>query len=884
MSKNGEATLPLVESALFGSSSSSSSSNSEDGIHLLAEEDVLKLQETRRTRASGRVSALPATAGAADTPTNEAVNSPPQRACETPARKVEQGSCSPLLPTAGKGAPFTPLSPRAAEPSRASSPFLAHTQKSTNVHWSSTAQPDGIPPSLARLLRQYLPSSPSSTQPVREEARQTGGKAGQEGISTPGDVNSKSDPLQTEQADEQGAWHRLLPPQWTSPTARPHTASAQAASTDNHHAVNQAQLWFLLTRYPRDASACLALSCSVSHVLNIMRQHPPPDVVFAGTEPLVDVAAGAHARHRFEKVVAPACAVSSAPTCPCGCLVGGRYVDVPLCRFHWKIYLSHLPFERVEGTAPQPGGADHVRDRASSPLVQPTHAPVEVQPLPSTSPVSAPPTPESPQLQNARLRLTSLQMELQVALMPLFAVQALAAFVWVSSEQECAQRQRRLVYRGRRSCDEADKEKKGQQQQQQPPRHSAVCPNTEGRRRSPGDSADAVLTAVGAPSPQSSMPLSTGPDFETAYTSFCGKSTRLLAAMACVRLAWSHLQRSSDTAMFVPRLEALGPSSPPPRPQLPKDRQRQNPMHQQQQQRFSDLRRAAAATGIRSSDALAHFLLKSLANANGATPSNPHVDAFHRLRVRLLAQVWDGKRVQPAHDADGDDRTEKLRGMERHVEQVLLGRTATMPLWCAVAVEMAQLYTEERQRERQLHQYVMHRGAEMSQRCSVAWACVHGLGIQQLVRLLVQLLLLPTLCSTPEVIPANSASPPHSAQAAPPRPHGVGCTHQGRPPLASVSSGWTGSSGVSNDYAPVAAATLREILPHVSQHMTRHPLFGIAAAVQCGAVPLSWAVTCVVGTCGMPAASCSRETDVRRELTRVVEDVQRWLRLAEGCL
>ncbi|KPI83031.1 hypothetical protein ABL78_7949 [Leptomonas seymouri] len=772
-------------------------------------------------------------------------------------------------------------------------------------------------------------------------------------------------------------WCRLLPPPWMSRDAAPartetsrqqhqtspqpttrEAASFTASSTDPaycRHEEQQRQLWFLLTHYPLDASGCLSMSFSLCHILGTMRQSPPPAISSSNFRKYIGATESAAAGHALRPGVVPAGAASSGTTCPCGCLVRGRYLDPALYSFHINYYYFHLPLgQRDNSVGVAPHGTGHVLAGGESTrsgdvrghlhptehgstawtsrcLQAGTESRLPHPPLPVAAAAAKPSLPPDMQRQLHVARqlllptrsqpspavlpaqqqqqcqasqapsLASLQMSLQVELVPLLAIQTLAAFVWRSSERECSFRQRRRARAARRSHGSKDGE--GQR--------LAGSPTPAGERLGLLNPPHSTAPACCSVSPSRSAPTAGADAFEEAYRSFCDERNRTWAVMASVRLAWSHLQQQRSTALFIPHLEVLDVSQ---HDQRRQDRPLSSPSRSCR--RVSELERAAAAIKM-STEAFANELIGLLAPPGGTAPSCAYVDAFHRVRVRLLAQVDDRCSLPSQRKRGEADRasssspsspllvnvTQELLRMEAYVSMELGGCTAQMPLWCQVALEVLLLFTESRRRDRALHRCALGSGLDSMLLCETMWERVYCHGVRLLVRLMVRLLLLPTLHAgaRAELRAASAVHGSKSRRSTSPPPPAAGkrrCAERAADdvlpvPRAAVPAGSSQSSNRTSVAASAAAVspTLSEDVVAMSQHMLHHPLFGIAVVVVGGLVPLSWAATCVTGAslptpssrgCTARTASSARAMEVWRELTRLVDDIQRWLRWAEG--
>ncbi|CBZ23303.1 conserved hypothetical protein [Leishmania mexicana MHOM/GT/2001/U1103] len=711
--------------------------------------------------------------------------------------------------------------------------------------------------------------------------------------------------------------------------------SSSSCSPTNHQVPHRSQqarqqehLWNLLTHYPRDASACLALSLSVCAALDAMRAAPPPVLPVAV---LQDIAATTATEVRFfinaceeawqtpdntspEPTAAPlplARSVDDA-TCMCGCLVAGQLLDPALYRFHLLYYRHHhryAPLRRGDGGEGQAGesvmsdvqndgernaleearaatfGHPHVqrqppRHTQCAPL--PPHdgwqvpgTAAERAPVPAATP---PPPPPLPHL--ARVQGTS-----PTVLLPLLAVQTLSRFVRVSSARRSSamsrQRRRWGLRDTRRSCR----------------RSSTAPPGSTAPAKDKDDEAEAEAEA----------------EATRNYAHFCDETERLWAVMASVLLAWKQLEQCVSLTVLVPRLELLPSSSLHTRqfaPQSP-------PSHVSRSSALSPLARAAASMRLHRTTVEGILLHAAFERA-----------ALARLRVRLLSLP-----PRPRDTAEAglnDNVAPSLLMMEHFVHSELQGRIAHLPLWCAVAVEVLQLYVEQSRHDRALRE---RRAQEENDGAAVpgaagrqdhaAWSFVHSSRVHQVVLLATRIMTLPCVF-------ANSVSAPalamDRAQAPPPPPyrtcrwhrtslanhaaravHACGDSQHASHDFQAAAAATPASPAGAKVAVPVSAATVTQL----SAVMSRHPLFGIAVAVVGGGVPLHWAEACVapramnvhslatVLTPPLPAqmrscrgdgvdawrthvaAIAAADTEAQTELRRLVQLLHKWLREAE---
>ncbi|KPA75556.1 hypothetical protein ABB37_08442 [Leptomonas pyrrhocoris] len=951
-------------------SSCSSSSNSQDDrrqdTSLMAQNDVAhSRQRTSRRRSDKRDPPCHVSLPYRPSPTAEAVpHLTEPTIVDSHLRKVhtegEGGSACPRWspkhpPEAVPSSPSS--SPSASKNVRPSPSLPAPPSTSTAARGAAT---EGIAESLVRLLRLYLTPPTTPAQPSAGEANRgeyhhhdydsNGGWADEErasaGSRRGGSAHSAPPltPLLITGASESARqqWRRLLPSQWVSPEAAPTTAASQgpsagayadsarspADSTCGCHEERQRQLWFLLTRYPRDASTCLSLSLSLCHILEVMRASPPPPLSSSDFQKYIGTSANTAVSRAQAGIVSPVA------TCLCGCLVRGRYLDPALYRFHLDYYLFHQPLDGRGGhvdVAPRGmdvahagescrcagvvGGGDHrgghgqatptatspsasIQNRPPPPSLDTQRHPHVACPLLPRQLSTSPQTSHTPSL-------TSLRMSLQVELMPLLAIQTLASFVWRSSEHECSFRLRQRARAAQRASDGRERESKPHKRE-----HEARGTHThDGERRSSDLFSNCTTSSCCSISPaRYTAAAGAITAFEKAYRSFCDEKNRVWAVMASVRLAWSHLQQRRSVVLFIPHLEVLGAAQ----------RDGQQKHTQPEPPRLStcscvsELARAAAAVEM-TPEALADELKRCMATPGGATPSCAYIDAFHRLRVGLLAQVVDRCPV-PSHYARAPveeaatspsmasgNATQELLRMESYVLMELEGRTAQMPLWCEVALDVLLLFSESRRRDRALRRCTLDSIDDSVVQCETRWDRMCCCGVRRLVRLLLRLLLLPTLRAGAKAQRSDgtalrqsksgrsvsSPRPPSSAAATGNHRSGERCTACVSDERPSMHRSTATADGVllSGEVA------LTDALTALSQHMLHHPLFGVAAAVVSGAVPLSWAATCVTGSSSLlsfpsgctpkGSASTSRDALVWRELARLAEDIPRWLAAAQ---
>lgn len=730
------------------------------------------------------------------------------------------------------------------------------------------------------------------------------------------------------------------------------------------------RLWRLLRHYPHDVSACLALSLGVCAALDAMRAVPPPMLPDAALQQIAlststDVhgfaAAHAEAWVRYSTQVqtrrgagAVAAAAdfsdpSTSPhpaTCVCGCLVAGQLLDPHRYRFHLLYYRYHgrstpAPLPAAASTAEAvaahdardvapptvwreelPGGVGGTVVAASrlaaeqAVLVEEARLRLFGQALPHdarlrpslpaslAAPLTQPARP--PHQQASTLAPPQDEPDLTcphtgpspVSLLPLLAVQTLADFIVASSARRGAALAR--------------------QQQRWERRRS--------RRRSTGP---AELPANAAC--RHGVAAVVGDEVDDplrGYAGFCSEAERLWVVVACVWMAWKQLEQCVSLAFLVPRLEVLwtggraGDTATAPR-------------NSALRATSSALTRAADAVR-RSPAELRRLLLATTSDAPAASPfpprlpsrrsgsgsgGHPHTSvptqhvsqdaaAWERgvllqLRTRLLEQEPREFRADAADELAAD-----LVAMESFVHASLKGRVGRLPLWGAVAVEVSELYTEQRRSDRamlaQLRRPPQHRTRVEAQS---AWFLAGR--VQQVVLLATRLLSLPCAAAAAtasaragvtEEERQRQRQRQRQSRSSPPRHHhrarsGQGIEREGRTPLCDAEGYHEADGGDGNrdgGYADadadaaVPAVMSADTLARLGAYMTWHPLFGVAVAVVAGAVPLWWAAGCVA-PCAVAAASgdtaavvSAADSEAQAELRRVVEELYAWLREAEG--
>ncbi|CAJ1016397.1 hypothetical protein, conserved [Leishmania shawi] len=724
----------------------------------------------------------------------------------------------------------------------------------------------------------------------------------------------------------------------------------------------QEHLWNLLTHYPRDASACLSLGLGVCAALDAMRAAPPPVLPVAV---LQDIAATTATEisafvHACEEAWQTAVSASPEPTaalpslarsmgdatCMCGCLAAGQLLDPALYRFHLLYYRHHhryTPLRQHDGAdyragessmnSTQHSGERYALEEARAAVFGRPHAqrqppqqarclplpPHDEWRAPGTGPVRAPllsATPPPPHL--PRVQGTS-----PTALLPLLAVQTLSGFVQASSARRSSvmsrQRRRWGLRATRRGCG----------------RQSASPPGATSTGAPPQPAPSGTQSSSRGFTTQQSQPGKSRDDDAEAnplcnYAHFCDETERLWAVMASVLLAWKQLEQCVSLVLLVPRLEVLPSSAshtwrlvpPSPTSQFSKS------------PALSPLARAAASMRLHNA-AVEGMLLHATHDSAVTAPPVPaggtqfERAALARLRVRLLSIP-----PRPRHTAsaeESDNVASSLCMMEAFVYGELQGQIAHLPLWCAVAVEVLQLYIEQFRQDRTL----LARMAEEEQGDAAAlraagsdddatWACVHSSRVHQVVLLAIRLMTLPCVFANRAFAPGvaaerTEAPPPTTCQTrrwrqSSPEDRGArvshecgGLQHPSRESQAAVAAA-TGASAANVEVpVPVSATTVAQL----SAVMTRHPLFGVAVAVVGGGVPLHWAVTCVapramnahshaaVPPPPFPAQCSSRSGDgvdsrrahvadvaaadaeAQTELRRLVQLLHMWLREAE---
>ncbi|CAC9441499.1 hypothetical_protein_-_conserved [Leishmania infantum] len=722
-----------------------------------------------------------------------------------------------------------------------------------------------------------------------------------------------------------------------------------------HRSQQQEHLWNLLTHYPRDASACLALGLSVCAALDAMRAAPPPVLPVAV---LQDIAATTATEvcffvHACEEAWQTPEKASSEPTaappplarsvddstCTCGCLAAGQLLDPALYRFHLLYYRHHhryAPLRRGDGGEGQAGesamsdahndGERNALEEARAavfghphpqrqPPRHPRYAPLpphdgwqapgtaaERAPGPTATSPSPPPPPHL-----ARAQGTS-----PTVLLPLLAVQTLSRFVGVSNARRSSamsrQRRRWGLRETRRSCR----------------RSSAAPPGSTATAAPPlpgADSANAASLdkqAISRPSTTQPSQTAKGKDDEAEadpvsnYAHFCDETERLWAVMASVLLAWKQLEQCVSLTVLVPRLEVLPSSSLHTRQFAPQS----TSLHVSRSSALSPLARAAASMRLHRTTVEGMLLHAAFERA-----------ALARLRVRLLSLP---PRPRDTSEANlSDDVASSLLMMESFLCSELQGRIAHLPLWCAVAVEVLQLYVEQSRHDRALRE---RRAQEENDGTAVpgaagrndhaAWGFVYSGRVQQVVLLATRIMTLPCVfandASTPALAAARAEAPPpppcrtcrwhraslanHAARAVRECGDSQHASHDFQATAATPASPAGAKVAV-----PVSAATVTQL----SEVMSRHPLFGVAVAVVGGGVPLHWAEACVapramnvhsLATVPLPplpaqinsrsgdgvdawrtpvAAMVAADAEAQTELRRLVQLLHKWLREAE---
>ncbi|KAG5487506.1 hypothetical protein LSCM1_07461 [Leishmania martiniquensis] len=676
----------------------------------------------------------------------------------------------------------------------------------------------------------------------------------------------------------------------------------------------QEHLWNLLTHYPQDASACLALGLSVCAALDAMRAAPPPALPVAVLQEIAaatatDVTAFVHACEEAWQTAgeAPLMTTATLPplargvddvTCACGCLVAGQLLDPALYRFHLVYYRHHhryAPLRWRDGDHCQPSdpavsGAQHGGERNA---LEEARAGVLGQPHgqrqpPQHSRSAPPPSPSRP---------SCAQGTSPTVLLPLIAVETLSGFVGASSARRSSavsRQRRRWGLRGaQRSC-----------------RCSAAATSGSRATAAPALPAAGSASAAAVGKEKTSSPTTTqesqtdtrdGVDAEASpvsnYAHFCDETERLWAVMASVLLAWKQLEQCVSLALLVPRLEVLSSSASHTRRFVPHSAA------------LSPLARAAASLRLHST-ALEGMLLHA-AYDRGATFERV---ALGRLRVRLLSLAPRPHSTVDAHVSD--DVASSLRMMESFVYGELQGQIARLPLWCAVAVEVLQLHAEQCGRDRSL---LAQRSQEEKGNAAtpyaagpddrVAWTCVHSTRVQQVVLLAVRLMTLPCVFAKAAASPALAMERPKASLASSSscqtrRWHRASLADHGARAAAAAEAAFAAAPVSVEAPVPVSAAMVAQL----SSLMKRHPLFGVAVAVVSGGVPLHWAEVCVAPramnvsslAAAPPAPSSARsrchsgdglsawrtslaaaaaaDAEAQTELRRLVQLLQKWLR------
>ncbi|KAG5486602.1 hypothetical protein CUR178_07969 [Leishmania enriettii] len=754
-----------------------------------------------------------------------------------------------------------------------------------------------------------------------------------------------------------------LPPRAVSSSSSPqlsaihaidkHGASEeQHCSSSSHSAANcdaprrqqqsrqQEHLWNLLTHYPRDASACLALGLSVCSALDAMRAAPPPALP---VEVLRDIAAATATDinafvHACEEAWQTADKASPKPTatlpplstsvndvtCVCGCLVAGQLLDPALYRFHLLYYRHHSRYaslrwrdgDNCRAGGPAVSGAQHDGERnameeARAAMFGHSHG---QRPPPPHSWCAPPPLPS---------RLSRAQGTSPTVLLPLIAVQTLSGFVGVSnarrrsavSRQRCRWRQRETWRDSQRST-ATPSGSHATAALTQPVAHSAKA---------------AALGKQDIRRPSTAQASQTdkieGVDDEADpigyYADFCDETERLWAVMASVLLAWKQLEQCVSVALLVPRLEVLPSSVSHTQRFVPQ------PAHSpiSRLSALSPLARAAASMRLHTT-VLEGMLLRAAHGRADAAASTPFLAcgatleraALTRLRVRLLSIA---PRPRGTVDAQvSDDFASSLRMMESFVYGELRGRIARLPLWCAVAVEVLQLHVEQFWRDRTLlaRRAREEKGNAATQDARGAdvravWTCVHSRRVQQVVLLAIRLMTLPCVFVNGAPAPSLAAERAVASPASPPsqtrrwrRTSLADDDARAAAKAAAEAAATTASPANVVVPVPVSAATVEQL----SAVMSQHPLFGVAVAVVGGGVPLHWAGACVAPRAmtvsphpttppapspGQSNSRCEDGTDAWRapapavaaadaeaqtELRRLVQLLHKWLREAEG--
>ncbi|KAG5512209.1 hypothetical protein GH5_07694 [Leishmania sp. Ghana 2012 LV757] len=702
----------------------------------------------------------------------------------------------------------------------------------------------------------------------------------------------------------------------------------------------QEHLWNLLTHYPRDASACLALGLSVCAALDAMRAAPPPALP---VEVLQDIAAATATDinafvHACEEAWQTADKASPKPTatlpplatsvndvtCVCGCLAAGQLLDPALYRFHLLYYRHHSRYaslRRCDGDncragEPAVSGAQHDGERNAMEEARAAMfgRPHDQRPPPQHSQCAPPPLPS---------RLSCAQGTSPTVLLPLIAVQTLSGFVGASnarrrsavSRQRCRWRQRETWRDSRRSTatPSGPRATAAPTQPVAPSAKGAALDKQDIRRPS---TAQASQTDKIEGVKDEADPIG-------YYADFCDETERLWAVMASVLLAWKQLEQCVSVALLVPRLEVL-PSSvsrtqrfvPPPSPspisRLPA---------------LSPLARAAASMRLHTT-VLEGMLLRAAHGRADAAASTPFFAcgatleraALTRLRVRLLSIAPRLRGTVDAHVSD--DFASSLRMMESFVYGELRGRIARLPLWCAVAVEVLQLHVEQFCRDRTL---LARRAQEENGNAATqdargadvraVWTCVHSRRVQQVVLLAIRLMTLPCVFVNGAPAPSLAAERAEASSASPPcqtrrwrRTSLADDDVRAAAKAAAEAAATTALPASVVVPVPVSAATVEQL----SAVMSQHPLFGVAVAVVGGGVPLHWAEACVAPRAmtvnphpttppaPSPGESNSRcedgmdarrtpaavvaaaDAEAQRELRRLVQLLHKWLREAEG--
>ncbi|KAG5511665.1 hypothetical protein JKF63_07262 [Porcisia hertigi] len=785
------------------------------------------------------------------------------------------------------------------------SPHLSPRQMSPSGDHSYTTD---IAATLAHLLCRYLPREPPSSSPVAAAAPGPLPTADVDGctrfltvrwgrrrreVATAAPPPSQPDKYR-QLSTEARSWAGAPPSPRPCPPTRPQQTAA-APTINNHGACKKPRcsnsgdrttnfydthnlrmpqehehLWKLLTHYPRDASACLALGLGVCAVLDVMRSAPPPVLPAAvlhdiATTTATEIHAFLHACEEAWQTAGGASVESMAAllphvegvedaTCQCGCLTAGHLLDPALYRFHLLYYLHHNrypPFQRqdiVDGRVAESVGRDAQHDGERNALEEARAAAfrrphAERQPLqhprcatlahpgrlcaPGSAPEheaslnTAPTLPFGPPC----ARGTS-----PTVLLPLLALQTLSSFVGASSKRRslAISRQRRR-WRLREA------------------RRSGGCssPTPVGSTAAASSDLQDIERAPMAKQSQTRKSRGSNREADQAnyYSHFCDETERLWAVMASVLLAWKQLEQCVSLSVLVPRAEVI-------RSPVSRTRRREPQ---------TPLARAAASMRPRRT-AVEELLLHS--SAHDTTTERA---ALARLRLRILSVVPKSRHT--ANSNVSDDVASSLRMMESFVYSELQGQLARLPLWCAVAVEVLHLYIEQlRHNHRLLEQGIQRSNGTATQGAvgrddRAAWTSLHSSRTQQVVLLATRLMTLMCMFTDDASASASTAEKTESPPAPPcqtrrrhrtsPENYGARASRErgdSQPPPAcdaQTALASAAATGASFGNVKVSLLLLATSVTQLSAVMYQHPLFGVAVAVVGGGVPLHWAEACV---------------------------------------